>query len=133
MTDKIPKTSENVLLSVKQIKAITALLSERTGRAAAKRTGVSEKTLYLWMGDPVFRAALRSAEAGILDEVTRRLTSGQALALDALEMLITKAKHESTKRQAAVDWLNLSLKFIDTVNIDQRLTALEAAIYDNKK
>ena len=60
------------VITVKQQKAITALLSERTGRDAAKKAGVSEKTLYGWLADKDFRAALRSAEAEVLDTVTRR-------------------------------------------------------------
>lgn len=124
MTDKV--------LSTKQIKAIAALLSERTARDAARKTGVSEKTLYVWMGDPVFRAALKTAESDLLDTVTRRLTSGQALALDTLEKLIQSARHESTKLTAALSWLNMFIKYRDMKDIDERLTALEAAIHDKK-
>lgn len=131
-TDNKQENSDNGI-TTKQQKAIAALLSERTLGAAAKRAGIGERTLYNWLTDPVFRAALRSAESAMLETVTRRLSAGQSLALDALETLITKAKHESTRRQAAVDWLNLSLKFIDTLDIDERLTALEAKIYDNQK
>ena len=131
-TEDMPENSDNGI-STKQQKAIAALLSERTFGAAAKRAGIGERTLYNWLNEPAFRAALRSAESAMLETVTRRLSVGQSLALDALETLITKAKHESTRRQAAVDWLNLSLKFIDTLNIDERLTALEAAINGNKK
>jgi hypothetical protein len=125
------ETSENSI-TTKQARAIACLLSERTTGAAARKAQVTERTLYTWLGEPAFRAALRSAEKSLLETVTRRLSVGQSLALDALEALIQKAKYESTRRQAAIDWLNLSLKFIDTVNIDQRLTALEAAIYDKK-
>ena len=124
MTEKV--------ITVKQQKAITALLSERTGRDAAKKAGVSEKTLYTWLADPDFRAALRSAEGDILDTVTRRLGVGQTLALDTLEKLIQAARHESTKLTACVSWLNMFVKFRDMKNIDERLTALEAAINDKK-
>lgn len=119
-------------ITTKQQKAIAALLSERTIGAAAKKAGIAERTLYTWLKDADFRAALRSVEKDMLENVTRRLSAGQSLALDALETLIQKAKHESTRRQAAIDWLNLSLKFIDVLNLEERLTALEAAIHDKK-
>jgi hypothetical protein len=119
-------------ITTKQHKAIAALLSERTIGAAAKKAGIAERTLYTWMNEPAFRAALRDVEKSMLESVTRRLSVGQSAALDTLETLITKAKHESTRRQAAIDWLNLSLKFIDVLNIDERLTALEAALHDKK-
>lgn len=120
-------------ISTKQTKAITALLSERTAGAAAKKAGIAERTLYTWLADPAFRAALRSAEADILDTVTRRLGAGQTLALDTLERLIQSARHESTKLTACVQWLNMFIRYRDMKDIDERLTALEAAINDNKK
>jgi hypothetical protein len=132
MTEEMQENSENSI-STKQQKAIAALLSERTIGAAAKKAGIAERTIYTWLIDKDFRAALRSAEKDLLETVTRRLSAGQTLALDTLETLMQKAKHESTRQAAAVSWLNLSLKFIDVMNIDERLTALEAAINDNKK
>ena len=125
------ENSENSI-TTKQQKAITALLSERTAREAAKAAKISERTLYTWLADPAFRSALRNAERGVLDDVTRRLTAGQRLALDTLEKLIQSARHESTKLTACVQWLNLFVKYRDMQDIDERLTALEAAIYDNK-
>lgn len=126
------ENTENVI-TVKQQKAITALLSERTTRDAAKTAGVNEKTLYTWLNEPAFRGALRSAEKDILDDVTRRLSAGQGLALDTLTKLIQSARHESTKLRASVAWLELSLKYKDMQDIEDRLTALEAAQNDNKK
>jgi transposase len=131
MTEDL-KEPENVI-TVKQQKAIAALLSERTIRDAAKTAGVNEKTLYTWLNEKDFRAALRSAEKDILDGVTRRLSAGQTLALDTLEKLVKSARHESTKLRASVAWLEMSLKFRDMQDIEERLTALEAAINGNKK
>jgi transposase len=126
------ENTENVI-TVKQHKAITALLSERTTRDAAKAAGVSEKTLYQWLNEPAFRAALREAEKSILDDVTRRLSAGASLALDTLKKLVQSARHESTKLRASVAWLELSLKYRDMHDIEERLTALEAAINGDKK
>lgn len=123
--------TENVI-NLKQAKVIAALLSERTARDAAKKAGISEKTLYQYMQADNFRTALREAESELLNSAVRRLATGQSAALDSLSLLITKAKHESTRRQASVDWLNMFLRFNDVKNIDERLTALEAAINDKK-
>lgn len=135
MTEEKQENSEYGI-STKQQKAIAALLSERTIGAAAKSAGVGERTLYTWLREDNFRAALRGAEKNLLDTVTRRLSAGLTLALDTLETLMQKARHESTRHAAAVSWLTLALKFKDLVNIDERLTALEAAIHEkheNKK
>lgn len=119
-------------ITTKQQKAVMALLSERTSGAAAKRAGIAQRTLYNWLADPAFRGALRSAEADMLATVTRRLSSGQSLALETLETLMTKAKHESTRHAAAVSWLNMFMRYHEARDIDERLTALEAAIHDKK-
>jgi hypothetical protein len=132
MTEEKQENSETGI-STKQQKAIAALLSERTAKDAAKRAGIGERTLYNWLAEPAFRAALRSAEKDILDVVTRRLSAGQSLALDTLETLIQKAKHESTRLTAAVSWLTMFMKYHELNDIDERLTALEEAVYDNKK
>lgn len=132
MTEDMQENSENSI-TTKQQKAITALLTERTTTAAAKKAGIAERTLYTWLNEPDFRAALRSAEKDILDGVTRRLSAGQTLALDTLEKLVKSARHESTKLRASVAWLEMSLKFRDMQDIEERLTALEAAINANKK
>jgi len=130
MTEDLNNT-ENVI-TVRQQKAIAALLTERTTRDAAKKAGLNEKTLYVWLNEPTFRGALRDAEKAILDDITRRLSAGQELALNTLEKLIQSARHESTKLRASVAWLELSLKFRDMHGIEERLTALEAAQNDNK-
>lgn len=132
MTEDMQENSENSI-TLKQQKAIAALLTERTTTAAAKKAGISERTLYTWLGDPAFRGALRTAEKSILDDVTRRLSAGQTLALDTLEKLVKSARHESTKLRASVAWLEMSLKYRDAQDIEERLTALEAAINANKK
>jgi hypothetical protein len=53
--------SEKRELTVKQIKAIEALLSQPTTATAAKAAGVSQATLFRWLNDPTFAAAYRSA------------------------------------------------------------------------
>ena len=81
-TEDMPENSDNGI-TTKQQKAIASLLSERTLGAAAKRAGIGERTLYKWLTQPAFRAVLRSAESAMLETVTRRLSVGQSLALDA--------------------------------------------------
>jgi hypothetical protein len=128
---KVTKLHENTkkVITLKQKKAIAALLAERTTRDAAKAAGVSEKTLYQWMAEPTFRAALREAEMAMLDEVTRRLTAGTALAVDTLRQLTQAGEHESTRLRAAMAWLELVIKYKDVLDIEARISALESAIF----
>ncbi len=120
-------------LSVKQEKAIAALLSERSGRAAAQKVGVSEKQLYRWMTLPEFSAALKDAESQLLDAASRVLLIGVNDALETLRALMTSAESEAVKRQAASDWLAKLLQVKELADLEKRVAALEAATYDNQK
>jgi hypothetical protein len=131
MTNKMQNSTDKGI-TTKQQKAIAALLTARTTGAAAVSAGVSERTLYKWLADTSFRAALRTAESELVDSAVRRLAKGQEAALDTLETLIQKAKHESTRHAAAVSWLNLFLRFNEVKNIDERLTELEKQVQNGK-
>ena len=122
------ETTDNYSLTPKQARAIGYLLSCRTIADAAKKSGVTEKTIFTWMQDKAFRLALQDAERETIDAASRRLMQGQAEALDALASLITKSKNESVKRAAAIDWLNLTLKYRDLNDLDRRITELEKAV-----
>lgn len=126
MTDKQESTDK--VINLKRSKAIAALITERTARDAAKTAGVSEKTLYQYMQEDNFRTALRAAESQLVDSAVRRLAVGQSAALDTLETLMQKAKHESTRASAAVSWLNLFLRFSEARDIEQRLSELEKLV-----
>jgi hypothetical protein len=114
-------------LSSKQRKAIAALLSERTIEDAAKAIVITSRTIYRWMESNEFRNALLEAEGLAVDAATRRLISGNDVALDTLADLMVKAESESVRRQAASDWLTHLIKMRELRNIEKRLTALEAA------
>jgi hypothetical protein len=55
------KTIDN--LTAPQRRAIRALMESRTNGEAAKLARIGEATLYRWLGDPIFKAALQEAEA----------------------------------------------------------------------
>lgn len=44
-----------------QLRAVQAILSERTRKAAAEKVGVSTVTLWRWQKKPAFHAALNTA------------------------------------------------------------------------
>jgi len=58
--------AENGVISAKQRRAIVALLSERTVRAAAQKAGIGERTLTRWRANPDFDRELRRAERELL-------------------------------------------------------------------
>lgn len=114
-------------LTPKQARAIAFLLTSKTLVEAAKASGIAERTLYEWLNQTTFRQELRRAERGSVENASRRLVAGQNKALDALEGLITKGRNEGVKRAAAMDWLNMLLKYRDLGDIEERLSRLERA------
>src|SRR5215212_8636214 len=60
-------------LSPKQRKAVEALLTTGEVKAAATEAGVHRDTLHLWLKQPLFLEAVRSAEGEALDELSRLL------------------------------------------------------------
>jgi len=114
-------------LSANKKRAIRALLEQKTVTAAAKVVGVSRKTIYEYLQDPIFRAELQNAETALIDGAGVRLLAGQDKALTTLETLMD-SEDPTNQRLAAVAWLNFALKWRELRNIEERLTALEAAL-----
>ena len=118
-------------LSVKQAKAIGALLSSKTVAEAAQQAEVGERTLTRWLSsDLQFRQALSLAEGDLIDSASRRLLQIQTGAIDTIEgMLADDAEVSDAVRlraaQAALDYL---FKMRELRQIEQRLAALEQAM-----
>ena len=54
-------------LSRNQTKTIAALIECRTIAGAALQVGISERTIYRYLEEPEFRAALTRAEKGLIE------------------------------------------------------------------
>ena len=125
MVAEIQNNSGNYSLTRKQTRAVGYLLTSRTVAEAAEKAGVTERTVFAWLKLEGFRAALRDASRTSVDQTSRRLADGQAQALDTLATLMTNGINEGVKRAAAVDWLNLTLKYRDLNELEERITRLE--------
>ena len=124
--------NKNGALSVKQTQAITALLDSRTVADAAEKCGTPTRTIYRWLLDPSFQAALRTAEEGVIDEAVRRLLGMQQQALSALQVvLVARDTPPSARVAAARVVLDAMLKLRELRTVEERLTALESAIEGN--
>ena len=124
--------SENVtntkLLTTKQRAAIAALLAGGTVRAAALAVGVAEKTIYRWMTDPAFSAALKAAEGDAVNEASRQLVSLASVALEQVRTILEDTNTTPTLRlRAAQIVLENLLRLRELATLEERITALEAA------
>lgn len=119
---------QNVTLTQQQQRAIGALLTSPTLTAAAKSTGVARKTLYRWMEDPAFRAALDAAESEVLDGVSRRLLALAEKAADKLDALLDSANDNVRLRAASVT-LDILMRLRELRDVERRLTELERMMH----
>lgn len=117
-------------LTPKQERAIRALLTSKNVGEAAAAIGVSERTLYRWLTDPAFRAALSVAEGDLLDAATRRLLTLQDDAIGAFEDVLTGGPDvtDTARLRAAQAVLDYLLKLREMRSVEERLTALEAKV-----
>lgn len=76
--------AEKTTLSHRQRRAIRSLLTYPTVAEAAEQAGVARGTVYKWLQDEAFRAALADAQAQALDGVLRELLTEATASIRAL-------------------------------------------------
>jgi lipopolysaccharide biosynthesis regulator YciM len=108
-------------------KAISALLSSNTIEAAAKKAGISKRTLCRWLDTPEFAEAYRKAKADTLKTATAVLTRNSARAAVTLgQIFLSKGKeNQSSRVSAARATLKLAIDSLLFEDIDLRLRKLE--------
>lgn len=113
-------------LPADQEKALAALLTCRTIGAAAKKAGVTARTLHRWLNDPCFRQAYLAARRQVLEQATSVLQRASAAAVTALEKNLTCGA-STAEIAAAKAILDYGFKGIETEEFDARLARLEEA------
>ena len=125
---------QNRTLPSKQRKAVAALLTEPNATAAAKAAGVSRDTLYRWLADASFQAALRDAEAGAIAAVSRSLVRLAEQAATTLDRAMTDpAAASSTKVRAADVILARMLQLREGAVLEERVRELERHAADVRR
>jgi hypothetical protein len=120
-------------LSHKQRKAIAALLTEPTIKAAAEKAGIGERTLHTWLDDPGFRLALNAAEGDAIDAAVRRLVGLFGGAVETLDTLRKSDKTtDSVRLRASVAILEHLFRARELRDLEVRLAALEELIHEKK-
>jgi len=121
--------NESEALSHRQLKAIRALLTNPTVAQAAVDASVSEATIYRWLGETPFRAALAQAEGEAVAAAGRRLATLAETALDELARSMTDPTTPAPVRVRACEViLNNLLKYREITAFETRLDALEREV-----
>lgn len=113
-------------LSAKQQRAIGALMTARDAREAAKLARVSERSLYRWLGDPLFQSEMQRAGQELIISAVRRLASLTWLALDTLEAEMKNKRAAPSVRVRSADVvLSKLLQLKELAELDERIKRLE--------
>ncbi len=105
-------------MTARQGKAIEALLTCPTQRAAAKAAKIAESTLREWLKQPEFQEAYKTAVQNLLTAATRKAQRSFSPAIDALQGIVADDTQQPTARiQAARAILEYGLKLTETTDI----------------
>lgn len=113
-------------LSTNQRRALTALLSEPTIRAAAQSAGLGERTVYRYLANDAFRAELSERQAAILAQVTAAMVGLSGRAVETLRDVLDDGEASaSVKVRAALGWLQAARQGVELQDLAQRVDRLE--------
>jgi hypothetical protein len=106
--------------------AIAALLKTTSVSAAAKASGVGERTLRRWLDMPEFQAAYRRARRELISGAVHALLQATSSATDTLIAIMQDADQPATARvSAARTILQMVLRALNDDNVHERLSEME--------
>ena len=123
---------EDQELTGKQINAIPHLIASKTLKEGCKKAGVSRKTLYEWLKDPVFKEELRAQRDVIIEEAIEDLRGNLTKATETLIDLLKNADSKALKRYVAKDIIDYVMKARELGDIEERLVKIERIILERK-
>ena len=116
-------------MTARQQKALAALLTTPSKEAAAKAAGISARSLRDYLADPEFQSEYRKAFGNMVEDATRQAQQALAPALSTLREIVEDKEEDANARiSAARAILSHGMKLIETTDILDRLTELEAAV-----
>src|SRR5690606_22723512 len=114
-------TEKNAYLKPKQRAAIDALMKSRTNKEAANMAGVSERQLYVWLKNPIFRSELMAAETAAREVANRMIKIKTTEPLDVIAATMEDPDASTSVRLAAEkSWLDYFFKAKDDGDLDRR-------------
>lgn len=117
-------------LTRRQLHVLPFLISNPTVELAAKQSGISPKQIFDWLNQSVFRQELENRKNEAVNQAVDRLKATASKACDTLIGLLDHAESESVRHRVAVDMLNMTLKFMEFKDVEQRIRKLEDTITD---
>lgn len=117
-----------------QEKAIAALLSSETHTEAARKIGVSDRTLRGYLADPEFYQEYTRRKRQLVSEATKQLQTSYNSAIKALRGIVeSETSSENGKISAARALLEYGARFTEATDILERLDSIEEIAKQNNK
>jgi transposase-like protein len=128
-------SGSGVKLKPRQHQAVRLLLEGKTVSETAEGVGVTERTLFRWLAEPVFRAEVVSAEQKVLETTSRRLLVLSEQAVNYLEQVLNSpAERGSNVRLRAVQvTLEQLVRVRELVEMEQRISELERQVLNVRR
>lgn len=109
-----------------------ALASGQTIRDAARAAGIGERTATRRLSDPAFRRRVAELRADMVCRALGKMADGMGDAADKLRQLLA-ANSEAVQLGACRALLELGVKLRESVELEQRLAALEQLTEERKE
>ena len=120
-------------ITIKQEKAIVALLNEATTKRAARAAGVSEVTLWRWLQDKGFRAFYMEARRLAVQRAIALTQAATSEAVETLRDIMKTAIASPSARVAAAKAIfDFAMKGIELEDHERRLAEIEEALADKR-
>lgn len=118
-------------LRPKQRKALEALIISGEVTQAATAAGVSRETVYKWLKEPEFKAALSQAESEAIGNLSRALVMLGEQATETLRAAMSDNEAPAASKVRAADIvLDKLLKLRTLFSLEERITRLEAITHE---
>ena len=122
--------AESNELSAKQRRVAELLAAGFTRAEAAKRAGVGERTVYVWLNNESFQRYIRAEQARLRGELTSALRRSVLKAIAVLESALN-SDDEDRKLLAARALLSAGARFLallEASELHERLSQLERRV-----
>lgn len=120
-------------ITIKQEKAIAALLTEPTIQLAADKAGVGETTLYRWMKEESFDKAFKEARKSALSQTISRLQQTTTDAVNTLKSVMENEESPASSRvTAAKTVLEMAFKAYELEDLAAKVEEMEQYIQEVK-
>lgn len=120
-----PNGPEGDGFNPKQEAVALSLASGSTLEGAAKKSSVGVTTIKTWLANPAFARRVQELRAEMTTRAMSKLIDGMSFAASTLRELLS-ADSEQVRLSAARSVIELACKLRDTVELEQRVAALEA-------